>query len=300
MLAVLLAAAASGLPATKINGAVMSFVDPKTRSKVVLVGSMHYNPHSIGLARTTVEQEAANGRLRGVCVESCPTRWNATLEAQPVGSFLRALCDNEMQSGQEAGEAAGAEIVLADQSIEDTGRRIVQVTAQTLVELATPWRGGWNRIGDDFAQAFSQLAAGDGNCLGPDALLDPRLLLGIPLSFARYPLSIGVKSPVVLAVLALALGLPLLDADGGLAADAVLDDATAIRELLGALAFALLETVVLGRVLLVALLEERNFVLARNIRRAALAGKPGGTVVAVLGMAHCNGVGKVLRESRIV
>ena len=139
MLAVLLAAAASGLPATKINGAVMSFVDPKTRSKVVLVGSMHYNPHSIGLARTTVEQEAANGRLRAVCVESCPTRWNATLEAQPVGSFLRALCDNEMQSGQEAGEAAGAEIVLADQSIQDTGRRIVQVTAQTLVELATPW-----------------------------------------------------------------------------------------------------------------------------------------------------------------
>ena len=59
------------------------------------------------------------------------------------------------------------------------------------------------------------------------------------------------------------------------------------------------ETLFLGRVLLVGLLEERNFVLARNIRKACLA-KPGGSVVAILGMAHCTGVGKILRESRLV
>ena len=40
-------------------------------------------------------------------------------------------------------------------------------------------------------------------------------------------------------------------------------------------------------------------VLARNIRKVCLA-KPGGSVVAVLGMAHCTGVGKILRESRLV
>ena len=44
----------------------------------------------------------------------------------------------------------------------------------------------------------------------------------------------------------------------------------------------LLETVILGRLLLVGLLEERNFVLARNIRQACLRAKPGGSVVAVL------------------
>ena len=40
------------------------------------------------------------------------------------------------------------------------------------------------------------------------------------------------------------------------------------------------EFVVLGRVLLVGLLEERNYVLARNIRKACFNAKPGGTLVA--------------------
>jgi hypothetical protein len=71
-------------------------------------------------------------------------------------------------------------------------------------------------------------------------------------------------------------------------------------ELAGSLAFAAFETIVLGRVLLVALLEERNYVLARNIRKAAFGAKPDGTIVAVLGMAHLNGVAALLESSRIV
>ena len=47
------------------------------------------------------------------------------------------------------------------------------------------------------------------------------------------------------------------------------------------------------------LLEERNYVIARNIRKAAFQAK-GQPVVAVLGMAHLNGVRELLRESRIV
>ena len=57
---------------------------------------------------------------------------------------------------------------------------------------------------------------------------------------------------------------------------------------------------IFGRLLLVVLLEERNFILARNIRKACFANKPGGSIVAVLGMAHLNGVAALLRDSRIV
>jgi len=234
-----------------------------------------------------VEEEANSGRLRAVAVESCPTRWNATLEAQPAGSLLRSLCDNEMQSAAEAGKAAGFDdVALVDQTIEDTGKRVSQLFALTLVELLTPWKGGWNRIYDDFKSAFEQVS---GEGLGPDALLDPRLLLGMPLSLVRYPLSLGLKSPVLLAL----IGCIFLIAGQDFAAE------DTIEELIGALAFSVVETIVLGRVLLVGLLEERNYVLARNIRKACLA-KPGGSVVAVLGMAHCTGVGKILRESRLV
>ena len=89
-------------------------------------------------------------------VESCASRWNSTLELAPQGSLLRSLCDNEMQEAAESGEAAGATLVLADQPIEETGRRITQLFALTLVELFTPWAGGWNRIGSDLQQAFGQ------------------------------------------------------------------------------------------------------------------------------------------------
>lgn len=174
---------------------VLSLYDRKSKLDVLLVGTMHFNPPSIQLARDVVNAEAEAGRLRAILIESCPTRWNATLEMQPAGSALRLLCDNEMQSAAEAGDAAGVETILADQSIEETGRRISQLAALTLAELATPWSGGWNRIWEDLVSARAQVLAGDG--LGAGALLSPRLWAGFPLSLLRYPLSIVLKSPAV-------------------------------------------------------------------------------------------------------
>lgn len=105
------------------SGAVISVYDAKTRSRAILVGTMHFNPHSIALARDVVSAEAMRGRLRAVAVESCPTRWNSTYGVAPVNSLLRTICDNEMQGAAEAGEEAGVRTILADQSIEDTGAR---------------------------------------------------------------------------------------------------------------------------------------------------------------------------------
>ena len=56
---------------------------------------------------------------------------------------------------------------------------------------------------------------------------------------------------------------------------------------------------VLSRIGLVGLLEERNYAIARNIRRVCLerwwAGEDACTVVAVLGLAHVNGVCALLK-----
>ena len=276
----------------------------------MLVGTMHYNPRSIDIARDIVEREAASGALRAVAVESCPTRWNATQESQPRGSLMRFLCDNEMQAGAEAGEDAGVAVVLADQTIEDTGRRLAQLFALTLVELCTPWNGGWSRIYDDLSQAVAQALQGE-DSLGADAFFEPQLALGFPVSLVRYPLSVFVKSPLIGSIVALvALGPWLFAINDYVTLTSGYDfiagstyvpaaDVT-LQELAASASFAAVETVVFGRVLLVGLLEERNFVLARNIRKALFNSKPGGSIVAVLGMAHCTGVAKLLRESRIV
>uniref|UniRef100_A0A7S0PYG3 TraB domain-containing protein n=1 Tax=Coccolithus braarudii TaxID=221442 RepID=A0A7S0PYG3_9EUKA len=286
----------SALPEVTAAPQVLTLFDPKTRSRVVLVGTMHFNPYSIALARGVVETEAAAGRLRAVAVESCPSRWNATLYAQPPGSMLRLVCDNEMQAAAEAAEAEGVSLALVDQTIEEVGRRVVQMAALTFVELLTPWNGGWSRIGEDLAIALRQVGGGDdgtdGASLGVNAFLDPRILAGLPLSLIRYPLSIGLKSPALLSAIALAFyGTYMLD----------MATEDSLGEFAGAAAFAVVETIFLGRLLLVVLLEERNFVLARNIRKACFASKkPGGSIVAVLGMAHLNGVAALLRDSRVV
>ena len=64
----------------------------------------------------------------------------------------------------------------------------------TLVELLTPWRGGWNNIADDIREGWSQTVSPGG--LGLGAAFGPRLLLGAPLSFVRYPLAWACKNPI--------------------------------------------------------------------------------------------------------
>jgi len=271
---------------------------------------MHYNSRSIALAAETVRAEAEAGTLRCVVVESCPTRWKNTLKVQPAGSFLRGLFDNEMQAAAEVAEEFGCGVSLGDQAVEDTGRRIAQLGGATLVEALTPFAGGWGRIQRDLVAGWAQLDSPDG--VSVSTLLEPRLLLATPLALFRYPASIAFKSPALFSVL---VGLGALTA-GGSDTPLATDPAGLSLDLLQAAAFALLETLFLGRVFLVGLLEERNYVLARNIRRAATA-KPeeanwagasgtrskavkGRTVVAVLGMAHLNGVKQILTTSRVV
>ena len=116
---------------------VLSLYDEKSSSRVVLVGTMHFNPSSIALAERVIRTEAEDGRLRAVAIESCPTRWNATLKTQPAGSMLRSLLDNEMQAAAECGEALGAETALVDQRIEETVQRLAQCVGWAL-DLPAP------------------------------------------------------------------------------------------------------------------------------------------------------------------
>jgi len=277
---------------------VLSVIDAKTKTHVVLVGTQHFNPASIALAEQVVQEQAASGSLRAVALESCPRRWNATLRAQPSGSILRVALDNEMQAAAEAGEAFGAETTLVDQPIDKTSQRLQQLLTLTAVELATPWSGGWQRIADDIRQGSAQVLSAGG--LRASAIVDPRLLLGAPLSLLRYVFSAWVESPLLGVALLASVAFywmgpsPAVSEDGtALATTGIFVDLWAFA------AFQLLQWVVYARVILVGLLEERNYIIARNIRATCLK-QPGGTVVGVLGMAHLNGVRSLLSESRIV
>ena len=241
-------------------------------------------------------------------VELCSSRWNATAAAlwTPNVSMrvkiLRWLLKDEFQAAFEAARECGLpDVELADQPIAATNRRLREVFCKTVIDIfAGPL--GWNSIFSDIRKGFRMLGAGDGG-LGP-ALLNPFLLAGAPASLLRGALSTPVITAYLLATIALSFSADTLE----LAFNAW----SAPVQLLAA-GSSTLFSVAATRVVLVALIQERNHVLSCAIRAACLQpssvqaetyanqqdswpqdSAPAAPVVAVLGLAHIHGVRELL------
>lgn len=302
----------------------LTFPEERTGVMVHLVGSMHYNPHSISRVCEIIRYYGEAGSLGSVVVEQCASRWERVQSLHPQGSPLRPVLDNEMQAAAEVGESFGLPVILGDEEIEVVDRRVKDMFKQTVKDMLDPFGGGWVSISDDLKTAWTEAVDPSWSSRRDDQndedretseyqgtdylsamdLFDEKLLLAAPLSFARYPLSILIKTPLQgLALFALLTFLTLhgpveLFADNAaLLSQEPLTDL--ILEALGGFGVFALETVLLSRVFLTVLLLERNQVLAKNIRSECirLSEESGGAekvCVAVLGMAHCNGVKNIL------
>ena len=299
--------------------------DSATQTNVVLVGTMHGNPVSIDLARSTVCEAAERGALSSVLLEACPTRWERTLATKPKGSLMRRLFDDEMQAAAEAAESYGVAMELVDQPVETTVPRLRSLLLLTLRQLLTPWAGGWMRIAEDYRRGIARLQPDDDVGIGLADLLEDGVVRNTPLTLLRSPVVLGLIA--VTSLLVAAVGLPDEATMAALADDlpTVVTQVPitpytphptphtprptpyttpttphpshlAFTVVTQALGIALLLLLLLGRASLVGLMEERDAVLARNIRRAC-QGERGREVVVVLGAAHVNGVRRLLIQS---
>ena len=302
------------------GGPIVRIVDAASGRPVVLVGTMHYNPHSIALASRAVRDAAAQSGLHATVVELCPARWDSSLAtrwSERVGrgpSLKRLLSEDEFQVAFENTCDCGLDdVVLADRPIGETGRRLRSLLLQTGGDLLTP--AGWRRISTDLFAAADQVPG------FLAAIADARMLLGAPLAIIRYLYQSPAALPfVALSSLALVLA-------------AAVDEATGARPAPEDAAVSVALAAFLGRAVFVSIIEERNVVLARNIRDACLAdgmadgladgmadglgdgladaatGRPAcertsesasvessgrASVVVVLGMAHLEGVKRAL------
>lgn len=260
---------------------------------MVLVGSVHFNPASIELARRTV---LIQEELGAVVVESCEARWRRTLEVSPKGSFLGDVLPSEMMAASEAAAERGVPLSLGDVDVETFGPRVKTILRETLVDMLTP--AGWRRITNDIRRgaklAFDTSDLAD--FLSPSDFLNPSILLGFLVSLVRYPIAAALKAPLPFAVIATGLASLSSALDSALA-ESSLDASLTSGELIltsAITAFDVLLPVVFSRLLLVGFLEERNVRLARSISEAAERGN--GAVVAVLGGLHVNGVAKLLES----
>ena len=273
---------------------VVPLIDAETRTPVILVGTMHYNPASVRVVESTIRSVAASeDGLRSVAIELCSARWNSTIAAKwsTAPSLKRYLSEDEFQVAFETSRACGAaDIVLADQPIKLTARRFGEALLRTGRDCVTV--AGWRRIGGDFRSALDQ-APGFAR-----ASLDAGILAGAPVALARY----AYQSPAALPF--------LLGSSVALTAAQAYDQATgATADVSDSLITAVVGTV-LARAVFVALIEERNLALTENIRRAceqrhdgdgddASSCGPGRAVVAVMGMAHLEGVRVALETTEI-
>lgn len=290
-----------------------------------LIGAMHYNPASIQLATDEINQLEKEGRLGSIIIESCDIRWNATLENE----FVQDQLMSEMRAAHDLGLQYNRPVVLGDQRINITVSQLKNGAKEAVLDLVQPWNGGWQRLYNSVSTARKEAVPLGEGFLGIDSFFDPKLMTAAPVSLLKYPLSYFVRSPVFSIIV-----LCFLILFGGDDANA-LSDLTP-TDLAESLFFSALETVIFARIFLKELLAERNEILAQNIFEQCrnysaekgsvwdklLFQQPAGdksegaiyapdsvignsaeegkVVVAVLGLAHCNGIKKIMtaREER--
>lgn len=291
----------------------LTFREKHSNTKVCLIGTMHYNPRSIELVHEMTSKAIEDGTFGCLVLESCEKRWEKTLEFQRPGTIRRQLLDNEFQAAQELVEDQ-SQVSLGDQSIDELGQNMKRIFKETLEDVKSI--DGWKRVREDLVR-YSATELYPTKEFGKDVqtlslqdfLLDGRLLVALPISLFRYPLAWLLKSPkLVVPLLSFYFGLANLpglveamETSGGgdvLATAAsggvgLVQSADILDETLSVLFLFLdvFQIVVLSRLMLVALLGERNDVLSESIRQKCEEQKgTEKTVIAILGAAHLNGV----------
>merc|ERR1719162_779826 len=308
---------------------LLEFIEPETKVKVKIVGSMHYNPTSIQLAKNTIEKLGMVDELGSVIIESCDIRWEDSQTMDPV---TKRVLRSEMGAASEKAFSFNRPVVLGDQRINVTISNLRSAFKETVIDLSLPPKG-WQRFARNISAAWEETSPSSNendslyNYLNFRDFLDPKLLLAAPVSLLKYPLSIFSKSPLLAFILFGLTIVPPILTDG----------------------ISALETSIFARLLLKELLQERNEVLAESILNQCriyetkkddekksifpinipFFSSPQGmispnynegvfyatskstkpqdtqdsmtekTVVAVLGMAHCNGVMKLLAEGKV-
>jgi hypothetical protein len=330
----------TSLPAAQL----LEFVEPETGVKVTLIGAMHYNPSSVRLAKETIDRLGKANQLGSVIVEACDIRWNKTAELYADKPILKTLLSNEMRIACDTAMEFDRPVVLGDQRINITVDSLKAKLGATMTDLLTP-PSGWKRFIDEVRSAWKETVPfGGQGYLSAYAFFDPRLLLVLPVSLIKYPLSYFVRDPIPTAIGVTLLGaISFLDDPTSLGALVSDDEYIPFSDWVLSFAIALLETAIFARLLLKPLLADRNEILAQSIldqcrlyankpQRATSpinwfgffskeANVPKGTtstssimyapgsasvrledgpdkvVVAVLGMAHCNGIKRILTGS---
>ena len=114
-------AIAASLPGLTTPPSVIRLTDAASKRPVLLIGTMHYNPHSIATVQRTVSAAARQRGLHAAAIELCDSRWNSTAASswqekrnKRIPAYKRVLSEDEFQVAWESAVACGlTDVVLA-------------------------------------------------------------------------------------------------------------------------------------------------------------------------------------------
>eukprot|EP00467_Chlorarachnion_reptans_P005826 CAMPEP_0114491638 /NCGR_PEP_ID=MMETSP0109-20121206/3117_1 /TAXON_ID=29199 /ORGANISM="Chlorarachnion reptans, Strain CCCM449" /LENGTH=263 /DNA_ID=CAMNT_0001668405 /DNA_START=141 /DNA_END=932 /DNA_ORIENTATION=- len=259
---------------------------------------MHFNPTSIAKAKKTVKELAEKKQLSSVVIELCDTRWKNMEKRYPKGSVRRRLLNNEMQAAGDVASDYGVNVVLGDSPIAEILNQIKSKARQTMIDIISPING-WKSILEDFRAFLTRRKGKNTPGLSPLDLLDPILLAGLPITLMRYPAAFALKAPiraVALGTLVYALN---TFSESAFATGVSAEASENLRVNLFATVFSIVSLgiyVLLARIMAIVLLMERDKYLANSILQSCKDCKEDEVVVAILGMAHVNGVAQILSQ----
>eukprot|EP00466_Bigelowiella_natans_P006125 jgi/Bigna1/82692/fgenesh1_pg.96_\ len=179
---------------------ILTVREKESGARVVLIGTMHFNPGSIRTVDKIVRALVRANNLSSLVIELCPGRYKAMEEVQPKGSPMRSMLDNEMQAAVEAAQEEGFDsFVLGDSSDAELLNRLQTVIQMTFRDILDPING-WKAISDDFVRlqksmggvkrdeslAFSDTVEGlSVPKYGPLSESEAAVLLGAPVALFR-------------------------------------------------------------------------------------------------------------------
>jgi len=186
------------------NRQILEFIEPSTNVTVLLIGSMHYNPASIALVENTLEELGSTKKLGSVIIESCDIRWNKTQEIldKNPNPNEKDFLGNEMRAAWEISSLKyNRPTILGDQRINVTVDALKASLKDTVQDIFIRGPNGWKHSLEEIQDGWSQTTPINNDNLLPSeknqglqglnalSFLDPRILISLPVSLVKYPLS---------------------------------------------------------------------------------------------------------------
>mmetsp|Transcript_6042 Transcript_6042/g.9381 ORF Transcript_6042/g.9381 Transcript_6042/m.9381 type:complete len:209 (-) Transcript_6042:272-898(-) len=194
-----------------------------------------------------------------------------------------------MQVAEYLANAFEAELILGDARISETIKKLKHSYAETLRQILNPFK--WKKL---IEKILKSLFAVIGGGIGFRDVFDPAILLSGPIAILRYFIAAVKHRSIVLVLFGFSFfHLWMNGATSDLAQiNGMEKSANLIMSVwLGA---SSLFTILTLNAMITVLLDDRNRTLAKAIQRQCRLARSGEVVVAVLGMAHCSGVKKLM------